>query len=195
MSMGGGQHISPRYTLDPVGPAKAPPRASSVVRAFVGETSQARLVIGLIATAVLCAALIVFPRLGASWPVVVVAAVGTIMTFWPAHVSGARALALGLIVGCVGLVGIEIVNEAQYGTLSLSGPPAKVWWCGDTYSPSGSFTTGLGDEDGPPYVQLLTTPADYSVYGTFNGQPGISCGATGPLLVQVGSGKYKIYNP
>jgi len=137
----------------------------------------------------------VVSRLGASWPLVVVAGVGTGLALGFAHFSPLRALALGLLIGCVGLLGIEIINMAQYGTLSLSGPPAKVWWCGDTYSPSGSFTAGLGDEDGPPYVQLLTTPADYSVYSTFNGQPGESCGATGPLLVQVGPREYKIYNP
>jgi hypothetical protein len=111
------------------------------------------------------------------------------------HFSRRSALALLLVVTCAGLLGIEVVNEAQYGTLSLSGPPTKIWWCGDTYRPSGAVTHGLGNGDSPPFVQMLTTPAAYSVYGTYNGQPGESCGATGPLLVQVGPKEYKIYNP
>lgn len=165
------------------------------MKALPGDTSQVRLVFGLIITVLICIALMVFPRLGASWPVVVVAAVGTAIALRLAHLSKLRALVLGVVVGGVGLLGIEIINVAQYGTLSLSGPPAKVWWCGDTYTPSGAITSGLGNGDGPPDVQMLTTPAAYSVYGTYNGHPGESCGATGPLLVQVGPREYKIYNP
>ena len=100
-----------------------------------------------------------------------------------------------LVVGCAGLVGIEGVNEAQYGTLSLSGPPALVWWCGDTYRPSGAVTGTLAEGDGPPFSQILTTPAAYSVYAVSSGGPRVSCGATGPVLVQIGSHRYEVYNP
>jgi len=156
-----------------------------------------RLLIGLATTVLLSIVLVVFARLGASWPVVVVGAVGTGLALRLTRLSRRRALALLLVVGSVGLVGIEVINDAQYGTLSLSGPPANVTWCGDTYWPSGAVTHGLGSGagDGTPLVQILTTPAAYSVYGTYAGQAGESCGATGPLLVQVGPGEYKIYNP
>jgi hypothetical protein len=126
---------------------------------------------------------------------VAVAAAGTATAVLLAHGSRACALTALLVVGGSGLLGIEIVNEVQYGTLSLTGPPAKVWWCGDTYQPSAAASHGLGGGDGPPFVQVLTTPAAYSVYAMDNRASGASCGATGPLLVQIGQGEYTIYNP
>ena len=157
--------------------------------------SGGRLSAGL-ATTVLCSTLlVVFAELGASWPVVVVASAGTGMALWLAHARRRLALVVPLVVGCVGLVGIEGVNEAQYGTLSLSGPPALVWWCGDTYRPSGAVTDTLAEGDGPPFSQILTTPAADSVYAVYSGGPRVSCGATGPVLVQIGARRYEVYNP
>ncbi len=167
-------------------PPNPPPDAATLRR-------PSRLLAGLGATALVCLGLVVLARLGASWPVVVVAVVGTGLSLWLGNTSRLRALSLVVVVAAAGLLGLEGVNAAQYGTLSLSGPPAHVWWCGDTYSASGAVTGGLAQGDGPPFSQILTTPAAYSVYAGY--RAGTTCGATGPLLVQIGPGRYEIYNP
>jgi hypothetical protein len=156
---------------------------------------EPRLLVGLGVTVVSCIVLVVVARLGASWPVVVVATTGTALSLWFGRLSRRLGLGLLLAVGGAGLLWIEAVNIVQYGSLALTGPPAKVWWCGDSYTPSGAVTRGLSDGDGPPFNQILTTPAAYSVYGVDNGDPGTTCGATEPLLVQVGPGRYEVYNP
>jgi hypothetical protein len=138
---------------------REPPRASvGVVRP---RHAEPRLLVDLIATVVVCVVLMVAARLGASWPVVVVAVTGTRVSLWSGHLSRRLGLGLVLAVCCVGLLWIEAVNVVQYGTLALNGPPAKV--C--------------------------------SVDGVDNGGPGVSCGATEPLLVQVGPGRYEVSNP
>ena len=173
-----------------MGPTQGPSPRLSEPEARVAVP---RLLAGLIITVVLCIMLMVIARLGASWPVVVVAALGAGVAMWFAKYSRRLLITVSLVVGCVGLLGIEGVNQVQYGTLALWGPPAKVWWCGDTYRPSGLITHGLGMGDAPPFRQFLTTPAAYSVYVPGGGSG--TCGATGPLLVQVGPRDYMVYHP
>lgn len=149
--------------------------------------------LALLVTTAGTAALVTVMRLGGSWPVICTAAAGIGMTYWLRGASVRRAMTAFLVVGLAGLFIIEAVNVFQYGTMSLTGPPTTIRWCGDSYRPSGSVTHGLGNGDGPPFAQLLTTPAAYSVYGTY--RPGFSCGATGPLLVELHPRVYAVYNP
>ena len=156
--------------------------------------SASRAALGLAAVAGLSAILVMVVGLGPTWPVVATAAVGAGVAATVARASSRVALAVVLVVGLSGLAWIELVNEVQYGTASLSGTPPLIRWCGATYKPDGMSATAPGAPGAPPYTRILRTPAGHDVYGVApqGRQP---CSAGGALFVQTGPGHYLVYGP
>jgi hypothetical protein len=132
--------------------------------------------------------------LGPSWAVVLVAALGTAGAVRFAGVARRMAAVTLLVVAVTGLSWIEMVNQVQYGTLSLTGPPPLVRWCGTTYRPSGVITATASTGTGPRYSKILRTPSGSDVFGVALRGRG-RCVAIGPLFVGVGDGRYAAYDP
>ena len=168
-------------------PETASPQSSGANRLW--------LAVGLALTVIGAIMLATVFRFGASWPVVGAVTVGTTVSAFVGGATYRGAIVFTLVVTLVGLAWIETIDVVQYGTLSLVGTPPMVTWCGNTYRPNGSTVGALSRDDGPPWVQMLTTPSGFAVFGTYTGQVGQSCGATGPLYVQTWSGVYATYNP
>ena len=156
--------------------------------------SRLRAVFGLLAVATVTAGLEAVVGLGPTWPVVAAAALGTGAVFALARVSVRVVVAAVVLVAAGGLAWIEAVNLAQYGTLSLSGPPPLVRWCGTTYRPDGIAATAPGPEATPPYAQVLRTPSGHDVYGV---APTVShpCPAGGALFMEDHPGRWLVYGP
>jgi hypothetical protein len=131
--------------------------------------------------------------LGPSWKVVVVAAIGSAVAVRYARVTRRVAVVTLLVVAMTGLGWIELINEVQYGTLALTGAPPQVHWCGTTYVPNGVVAATPSTGAGPAYSEILRTPSGDAVFGVaLRGRR--SCGASGPLFVGVGPGRYAAYD-
>jgi hypothetical protein len=161
------------------------------------EVSPARILAGLalvgVVTWVLASPLGLGPRL----EVVLVAAFGAAGTIRFGRGAGRVAVITLLVVALTGLGWIELINKAQYGTLSLTGPPPLVRWCGTTYQPSGVVTAQPSAGAGPKYSEILQTPSGYDVFAVALGAQR-SCGSsatTGPLFVAIGTSRYAAYDP
>ena len=164
------------------GPPAAPPPVSPV-RALVGLTAAGVLVLGLVA----------WGHLGPTWPVVAAAAAAVGAAVRLARAARRTALGAAALVAVAGIGWIELVDTVQYGTLSLSGPPALVRWCGTTYRTSGLTTTMPAVEGGPAYAPVLRTPSGEDVYGA-SAPRGERCGTSLPLFVAVGPARYLLYS-
>jgi len=159
-----------------------------------GPVSRIRVLAALALVGALSWTLEAAAGLGPSWEVVLVAAAGSAAAVRFAR--GARrvaAIAL-LVVAVAGLGWIEVINAVQYGTLSLSGAPPLVRWCGTTYKPDGVIAATASNGAGSRYSKILRTPSGDDVFGVALPGHG-SCGSTGPLFVDVGRGRYAAYDP
>jgi hypothetical protein len=153
--------------------------------------SATRAALGLAAVAALTAALVTLAGLGPTWPVVAVAAIGAGASVAAARASARVAVVAVVLVGVSGLAWIETVNEVQYGTMSLTGAPPLIRWCGTTYRPDGMSATAPGT---PASSKILRTPSGHDVYGVepHGRQP---CAAGGVVFVESGAGRYLVYGP
>jgi hypothetical protein len=156
--------------------------------------SGARVLAALAVVGIATWALVAVAGLGPNLGVVAVAAFGSGAAILFGR--GARRLAVAtlLVIALTGVGWIELVNEVQYGTLALTGAPPLVRWCGTTYRPSGVVSADPSTGAGPAYTDILRTPSGYDVFGVGLGQKR-SCGASGPLFVAVGPGRYASYDP
>jgi hypothetical protein len=132
--------------------------------------------------------------LGPSLVVVLVAALGSGVAVRYGRGARRAAVITLVVVAVTGIGWIEGLNKVQYGTLALTGAPPLVRWCGTTFRPSGVVTAGPSSGAGLRYSTILRTPSGYDVFGV---DPGTdrSCGASGPVFVRVGQGRFAAYDP
>jgi len=175
-------------------PLSVAPAAEPVPGASPAPVSPARVLTALTVVAVATWTLESVMGLGPSLMVVLVAAFGAAAAVRFGHAVGRVALITLLVVTVSGLGWIELINEAQYGTVALTGAPPLVRWCGATYVPSGVVTSDLSTGPGPRYSKILRTPSGYDVFGVALA-PHRSCGRSGALLVRVGTARYAAYDP
>jgi hypothetical protein len=147
----------------------------------------------LLAVAGLVAVLAAEAGLGPTWPVVLVGAIGAAAALRIAHLSRRAALATMVAVGLAGMGWIELINVAQYGTLSLSGPPPVIRWCGAAYEKSAVAVATPPASDGAPDASVLRTPSGYDVFGVAPERAG-ACGSQGALFVEVGPARFVVYD-
>jgi hypothetical protein len=126
--------------------------------------------------------------------VVLVAALGSGVAVHYGRGARRAAVITLLVVGLTGIGWIEVLNKVQYGTLALTGAPPLVRWCGITFRPSGVVSADPSTGAGPKYSTILRTPSGYDVLGVAPGAAR-SCGASGPLFVRVGQGRFATYDP
>lgn len=133
--------------------------------------------------------------LGPSWEVAVVAALGVAGAVRFARASRRVAVVTMAVIAIAGLGWIEMINEVQYGTMSLSGAPPLVRWCGITYKPTGVVAAAPSTGAGPSYSRILRTPSGYDVFGVALQQHHSCASTTGPLFVGVGTARFDAYDP
>jgi len=156
--------------------------------------SRTRVLAGLALVAVVSWVLVAAAGLGPSWEVALVAGLGSAGAVRFARGTRRVAAITFVVVAVAGFGWIEMVNTVQYGTLSLSGAPPLVRWCGATYKPDGVITASTSTGAGPSYSKILRTPSGDDVFGVALRGRG-SCGTSGPLFVGVGPGRYAAYDP
>ncbi len=161
------------------------------------EVSPVRILAGLVLVGALTWILSSLVGLGPGLDVVLVAALGSAGAIRFGRGGGRVAVVTLLVVALIGLGWIELINKAQYGTLSLTGAPPLVRWCGTTYTPSGVVTAEPSAGAGPKYSKILETPSGYGVFGVaLGGHRSCGTGATiGPLFVAIGRARYAAYDP
>jgi hypothetical protein len=130
---------------------------------------------------------------GPTWPVVLVGAVGAAISVRIAHLPRRTALMTMVAVALAGMGWIELVNIAQYGTLSLSGPPPLIRWCGATYQKSAVVVSTPPPADGARDTMILRTPSGYDVFGVAPPRTA-ACGAQSTLSVEVGTARFIVYD-
>jgi hypothetical protein len=159
--------------------------------------SPARILAGLVLVGAFTWILASPVGLGPSLDVVLVAALGAAGAIRFGRGAIRVALITLLVVALTGLGWIELINKAQYGTLSLTGAPPLVRWCGTTYKASGIVTAEPSAGAGPKYSKILQTPSGYDVFGVAL-IAHRSCGTSatiGPLFVAIGTARYAAYDP
>lgn len=167
--------------------------AGKVAPPAPGPVSRVRVLVALSVVGVLTWGLESTAGLGPNWTVVLVAAVGSAAAVRYARVTRRVAVVTLLVVAMTGLGWIEVINKVQYGTLALTGAPPQVHWCGTTYVPDGVVAASPSTGTGPAYTKILRTPSGDDVFGVaLRGRR--SCGASGPLFVGVGPGRYAAYD-
>ncbi|MGD0380706.1 MAG: hypothetical protein ABSC30_12055 [Acidimicrobiales bacterium] len=161
------------------------------------QVSPARILAGLVLVGALTWTLASIVGMGPNLDVVLGAAFGSAVAILLGRGAGRIALITLLVVALTGIGWIELINTAQYGTLSLTGAPPLVRWCGTTYRPSGVVTADPSAGAGPRYTKILHTPSGYDVFGVALGARR-SCGTSatiGPLFVAMGRARYAAYDP
>jgi hypothetical protein len=158
------------------------------------SVSPTRIVVTLGLVGALTWALASGVGLGPSFVVVLVAALGSGVAVRYGRGARRAAVITLLVVAVTGIGWIEVLNKVQYGTLALTGAPPLVRWCGTTFRPSGVIAARPSAGAGPGYSTILRTPSGYDVFGVTPGAAR-SCGASGPLFVRVGEGRFAAYDP
>ena len=156
--------------------------------------SRLRVVVGLASVAAAGAVLVDLVGLGPSWAVVATAALGAGATFVVARASARVALTAVIVIGVGGMAWVESVNEARFGTLSLTGTPPLVRWCGTTYRPDGMAATAPGRSGPAASTEILRTPSGHDVYAPSSPGPR-PCTAGGALYIEAGPGHWLVYGP